>query len=176
MYPDNYDATPTTTTTPATPATGGGGTGWTDIIKALLAAMTGKYIDDNNAKSTISPVDAMRGSESKGVYGVGNRINDMNTLMQNTMSGANQNPLAASATTSLINQTNAPINPPQINQTLRNDLTAPNALIPQMLGQLNANKGRRQLRQGAVDSLLSRINQRMGTRNQSTGALTPYGK
>ena len=149
---------------------------FTEWIQMILAAIGGYYMDEENAKKTISPLDALTGNESKGVYGVSNRVDDKQSLFKNTMSGENQNPQITDAMTNLQNQVTTPGEAPQINDTLRNNLTGPNQMLPQLTSMLTTNQGRRTMRRGTVDSLLSRINQRMGTRNQNTGSLTPLGQ
>jgi hypothetical protein len=147
---------------------------WEQLLKTLMAAIGGNYIDQSNAKQSVSGLDALTGSEAKGVYGSQNRTSDMKDLFNTTMSGANQNPMLTSALSNLQGRANMSAQPPQINHTLRNNLTAPNPLIPSLINTAQ-NPAGGQRRQQGIQMLMDRISQRMGTRNMNTGTLTPNG-
>ncbi len=71
---------------------------WGALLKLLApyigAIGGGALLDEQQAKNTINPLDALTGSTAKGIYGQQNRYNDMQQAYQQSVGNATTNPVA----------------------------------------------------------------------------------
>lgn len=76
---------------------------WTDlfsnnnIVPTILKLLGAKYIDQKNEQSSITPMDAIKGSNEKGLTGQQQYVNDRLADMAATQRGETQNPMLAQA-------------------------------------------------------------------------------
>ena len=142
-----------------------------DILGPLLAGIGGNFLDQQQTRNTITPFDAIRGSEAKGIVGSQSRVQEMLDLFGQLQQGVTPNPQLQRGRAFTEQRATQPITPPSLTRPAQNV----NPFLSQLQGQTQ-NPAGRQLRSQGVDSLFQSLMNRMGTRGQNTGTLTPLGR
>jgi hypothetical protein len=101
------------------------------IFLTIMKLLGAKYVDDQNAQNSITPIDAIKGSESKGLTGMQQYVNNRLGEYQAAQAGQTTNPMLAATRTNaqnVFNNANTPGQAAQIygqpNQDLMTRLLA----------------------------------------------------
>lgn len=148
------------------------------LLMALLGGGFGEFIDRRNEAQSITPFDALRGSESKGITGVQGSRDQMSTLLNQITSGQQGSPALQSARTGFAGRVNTPVG--------RNDPNMPARFNPYGGGSgfgqpdqellslvMGLTKNRNPLISQGSNLLSGSLANRFGSRARGTGQLTP---
>jgi len=147
----------------------------------IVLYLLGEMMSKQQEKDVINPIEALRGSESKGITGAQGRTNTMQSMLQNAMAGQTPNPAVADMRTALQNRSKQEFSPPPVNPPARfnpYDLP-PNTSLPTGVSPTLASRTTRMAQGGqgqtglwGMNVLLNQLANRFGQRNMQ-GQLNP---